>query len=111
MIVSVLGLVSLLSQDSRASKKLKDILPLLLGKYKFISFYSPWGELPKNQAQGEPPALSSSEQKVMQGPPTGSKWTHRQPEAALTTHHFLHTSLVLPSSTTQEPFNFRDEEI
>lgn len=50
MIVSALGLVSPLSQGPAASKKFKDILPLLLGKYKCIRFYSPWGELPKNQA-------------------------------------------------------------
>ena len=50
MIVSALGLVSPLSQGPAASKKFKDILPLLLGKYKCIRFYSLWGELPKNQA-------------------------------------------------------------
>ena len=50
MIVSALGLVSPLSQGPAASKKFKDIRPLLLGKYKCIRFYSPWGELPKNQA-------------------------------------------------------------
>lgn len=50
MIVSALGLVSSLSQGPAASKKFKDVLPLLLGKYKRIRFYSPWGELPKNQA-------------------------------------------------------------
>ena len=50
MIVSALGLVSPLSQGPAASKKFKDILPLLLGKDKCIRFYSRWGELPKNQA-------------------------------------------------------------
>lgn len=50
MTVSALGLVSPLSQGPAASKKFKDILPLLLGKHKCIRFYSPWGELPKNQA-------------------------------------------------------------
>lgn len=50
MIVSALGLVSPLSQGPAANTKFKDILPLLLGKYKCTRFYRPWRELPKNQA-------------------------------------------------------------
>lgn len=70
MIVSALGLVSPLSQGPAASKKFKDILPLLLGKYKCIRFYSPWGELPKNQAWDS--CSGSPEQKAIRGPSTGS---------------------------------------
>lgn len=63
MIVSALGLVSPLSQGPAASKKFKDILPLVLGKYKCIRFYSLWGELPKNQAWDSCSQLTRAEGK------------------------------------------------
>lgn len=50
MTVSVLGLVSPSSQGSAASKEFKDVLPLLLGKYKRMGSTAPLGELPQNQA-------------------------------------------------------------
>lgn len=98
MIVSALGLVSPLSQDPAASKQLTDILPLLLGKYKCIRFYSPWGELPKHQAWDSCSWLTRSEGN--QGPIGGSTQERLRGTRRWDTH-----SGNKPFSNSHQPYN------
>lgn len=103
MIVSALGLVSPLSQGPAASKKFKDILPLLLGKYKCIRFYSPWGELPKNQAWDSCSQLTSGEDNQGSIPwqHTGETVSNQDVEHSLRRHGLLWACI----SNSHQPSN------
>lgn len=98
MTVSALGLVSPLSQGPAASKKFKDILPLLLGKYKPTGFYSPWGELPKSQACAWIPAVSSPKEAI-EGPALGRTQESGRPGC---TEHSLHERTPCAHSPTTQ---------
>lgn len=94
MIVSALGLVSPLSQGPAASKKFKDILPLLLGKDKWNRFYTPGVSFPRTRPGI--PAPSFPEQKTTQDLSWGS--TQAVPRTPFP---------ILPSPLTRALVNFK----